>query len=70
MAVVDATKCKGLNYKDVMFGEVTIRWVWDGRESVPRKVCEVKEKDGTISTWSFDNGDGVVITPIPDEPGK
>ena len=64
MGVVDATKCTGLNYKDVMFGEVTARWVWDGQKDVLRKVCEVKEKDGTISTWIFDDRDDVVVTEI------
>jgi hypothetical protein len=68
IAVVDATKCKGLNYKDLMYGEVTVEWVWEGGRQVPKKVCQVREPSGVISTWSFDNNDGIVITELPPEP--
>jgi hypothetical protein len=64
IGMVDATKCPGLNYKEVMYGEVTVKWVWDGQRMVPRKVCEVREKNGTISTWNFDEPNGVIITEV------
>ena len=67
IAMVDATKCSGLNYKDLMYGEITVRWVWDGQRYVPEKVCQVREPSGAISTWSFDNHDGIVLTEIPQE---
>jgi hypothetical protein len=67
--VVDATKCESLNNKDVMFGEITVEYVWDGRRSVPCKVCRVKEKNGTISTWVFNNRDDIVVSPI-DQPAE
>jgi hypothetical protein len=67
IAVVDATKCNGLKYKDLMYGEVTIQWVWEGGKRVPKKVCQVREPSGVISTWSFDNNDGIVITELPQQ---
>ena len=67
IAMVDATKCSGLNYKDLMYGEITVRWVWDGQRYVPKKVCQVTEPGGAVSTWSFDNHDGIVLTEIPQE---
>ena len=67
IAMVDATKCSGLNYQDLMYGEITVRWVWDGQSYVPEKVCQVREPSGAISTWSFDNHDGIVLTEIPQE---
>jgi hypothetical protein len=68
MAVVDATQCKSLNYKDVLFGEVTVRRVWDGQKYSWHTVCEVKEKDGTTSTWLYNQRDDVVITPTQPQP--
>jgi hypothetical protein len=65
IGMVDARKCSGLNYKDVMYGEITVRWVWDGQKNVPEKVCQVREPSGVISTWSFDNHDGIVLSEIP-----
>jgi hypothetical protein len=65
IAVVDARRCNGLKYKDLMYGEVTIQWVWEGGKRVPKKVCQVREPSGIISTWSFDNNDGIVISELP-----
>jgi hypothetical protein len=67
IGVVDARKCNGLNYKDLMYGEVTVRWVWDGQKFVPRKVVEVKEKGGATSVWSFDERNGIVLSEIQQE---
>jgi hypothetical protein len=67
IAIVDARRCSGLKYKDLMYGEVTIQWVWEGGKRVPKKVCQVREPSGVISTWSFDNNDGIVITPLPQQ---
>jgi len=67
MARVDATGSSHLGYSDVMYGEITVRWIWNGHKLVPCKVVEVKEADGTMSIWSFDNQDDVVITPLPPE---
>ena len=67
VGVVDARQCNGLNYKDVLYGNVTVKWVWDGQKLVPRKVCEVKEDDGTTSIWSFEERDGISTSEI--QPG-
>jgi hypothetical protein len=67
IAVVDARKCDGLKYKDLMYGEVTVQWVWEGGKGVFKKVCQVREPSGTVSTWSFDNNDGIVISELPQE---
>ncbi len=64
MAVVDARRCDGLTYKDLMYGEITVRWVWNGGRLVPEKVCQVTEPSGVVTTWSFDNPD-VIITELP-----
>jgi len=64
MGMVDARNCGRLKYKDVMYGEVTVRWVWDGQKLVPRKVIEVKEKNGVTSIWSFDEHKDVVLSEI------
>jgi hypothetical protein len=64
MAVVDARRCDGLKYKDLMYGEVTVRWVWNGGRLVPEKVCQVTEPSGVVTTWSFDNPD-VIISELP-----
>jgi hypothetical protein len=69
MAMVDARNCSRLKYKDVLYGEVTVRWVWNGKEFVPRKVIEVKEKNGVTSIWSFDEHKDIVLSEIrPDAP--
>jgi hypothetical protein len=64
MGVVDARNCGRLKYKDVLYGEVTVRWVWDGQKLVARKVIEVKEKNGVTSIWSFDEHDDIVLSEI------
>jgi len=64
MGMVDARNCGRLKYKDVMYGEVTVRWVWDGQKLVPRKVVEVKEKNGVTSIWSFDEHKDIVLSEI------
>jgi hypothetical protein len=68
MASVDARKCPGLNYRQIMYGEVTVRWVWDGTKLVPRKVCVVNEPGGTTSVWSFDDPGDAILTEIGDLP--
>jgi hypothetical protein len=64
MGMVDARNCGRLNYKDVLYGEVTVRQVWDGQKFVLRKVIEVKEKNGVTSIWSFDEHQDVVPSEI------
>jgi hypothetical protein len=65
-AMVDARNCDSLKYPNVMYGEIAVRWVWDGARFVPRKVCEVRESSGVVSVWSFDEQhEGVVLTEIP-----
>jgi hypothetical protein len=64
MGMVDARNCGRLNYKDVLYGEVTVRQVWDGQKFVFRKVIEVKEKNGVTSIWSFDEHKDVVPSEI------
>lgn len=68
IGMVDARKCDSLRYPNVMFGEITVRWVWDGTRFVPRKVCEVRESNGVVSIWSFDDRqEGVVLSELPQE---
>lgn len=62
--VVDARNCPGLHYKDLMYGELTVRWVWDGQGFVPRKVIEVREANGTISIWDFAEKNGAILTEL------
>jgi hypothetical protein len=64
MGMVDARNCTRLNYKDVLYGEVTVRRVWDGQKFVLRKVIEVKEANGVTSIWSFDEHEDVVPSEI------
>ncbi len=64
MGIVDARNCGRLKYKDVLYGEVTVRRVWDGQKFVFRKVIEVKEKNGVTSIWSFDEHDDIVLSEI------
>jgi len=64
IGMVDARNCPGLNYPDVMYGEVTVQWVWDGQRDVLRKVVEVREANGAISTWEFDNKNGVIVSEL------
>jgi hypothetical protein len=67
MGAVDARNCKDLDYDKVMYGEVTVRWVWNGTRFVPQKVCIVEEENGTSSVWSFDQPGEVVLSEVPDE---
>lgn len=65
-AMVDARKWNSQKYPNVMYGEVSVRWIWDGARFVPTKVCEVRENNGVVSVWSFDDQhEGVILTPIP-----
>ncbi len=67
-AMVDARECDSLKYPNVMYGEITVRWVWDGSRLAPCKVCEVKEANGIVSVWSFDEQhEGVTVTPVPED---
>jgi len=66
IAMVDARKCDSLKYPHVMYGEISVRWVWNGTKLEPRKVCEVRESNGVVTVWSFDEPhEGVTITEIP-----
>jgi hypothetical protein len=64
IGMVDARRCNGLNYKDVMYGEITIQWVWNGQRVVPRKVILVREQSGATSIWAFDERDDVILSEI------
>ncbi|MCL5280525.1 MAG: hypothetical protein M1376_11525 [Planctomycetes bacterium] len=64
MGMVDARNCGRLKYKDVLYGKVSVRWVWDGEKLVPHQVIEVKEKNGVTSVWSFDEQTDVVPSEI------
>ncbi len=67
-AMVDARKCDSLKYPNVLYGQITVRWVWDGSRLAPQKVCEVKEANGIVSVWSFDEQhEGVTVTPVPED---
>ncbi len=52
--------------KDVMHGEVTVRWIWNGVRFVPRKVCVVEEANGVSSVWSFDQQQEPVLSELSD----
>ncbi len=64
IGIVDARNCDKLNYKDVMYGEIAVRSVWDGQKFVPRKVCIVRESDGSSSVWTFDEQDNIKLSEI------
>lgn len=64
IGVVDARNCDKLNYKDVMYGEVSVRSVWDGQKFVPRQVIVVRESDGSSSVWTFDEHDNIKLSEI------
>jgi hypothetical protein len=70
IGIVDARNCDKLNYQNVMYGEIAVRSVWDGQRFVPRKVCVVRESDGTSSVWTFDEQDNIKLSEIqePIEP--
>jgi hypothetical protein len=69
VGAVDARNLRQSPYKDVMYGDVTVRWVWNGHRFVPQKVCVVKEKDGVSSVWSFDQPGNAIVSEIPQNPG-
>jgi hypothetical protein len=62
IGIVDARNCGNPKYTSLLYGEVTVRWIWNGRQMVPKKVCIVDEGNGVTSIWSFDQQDGVTIT--------
>jgi hypothetical protein len=62
VGIVDARNSGNPKYRDLMYGEVTVRWVWNGGKFVPQKVCIVDEGNGVTSVWSFDQKNGVTIT--------
>lgn len=68
MGAVDARNIGQLPYNDVMYGDVTVRWVWNGRRFVPQKVCVVTEKDGVSSVWRFDEKDNTVVLELTEHP--
>lgn len=65
IAMVDARNAGNLNYKDVMYGEIKVRWVWNGQKLVPRKVVEVREPSGVVSVWSFDDHENILLSELP-----
>lgn len=68
VGVVDARNCRTLDYDDVMYGEVSVRWVWDGTKLVPHKVCVVQESNGVSSVWSFDQQADAVLSEVQETP--
>lgn len=67
MGAVDARNISQLPYNDIMYGDITVRWVWNGRRFVPKKVCVVKEKNGVSSVWSFDEQDDAVVSELTEQ---
>lgn len=71
MAMVDARNSKDLDCDKIMYGEVTVRLIWNGTKLVPQKVCVVEGEDGVNTVWSFDQPpEGVVISEIDDTSGR
>ncbi len=70
VAAVDARSCDGLDYRNVMYGKVTVRWVWNGTQFVPQKVCIVEEEDGDSSVWSFDQQENAVLSELSGQPSS
>ena len=70
LGTVDARNLRPSAYNDLMYGNVTVRWVWDGQKFVPQKVCVVEEKDGVSSVWSFDQQGRAVVSEIPADPSS
>lgn len=68
IAAVDARGCNRLDYQDVMYGQVTVRWVWNGTKFVPHKVCVVEEEGGVSSVWSFDQQEEASLSEL--SPGE
>ncbi|MEN6576242.1 MAG: hypothetical protein ABFD90_07855 [Phycisphaerales bacterium] len=66
--MVDARACESLKlkYPHIMYGQITVRWIWNGTKLEPHKVCEVKEDNGIVTVWSFDDRhEGVYISEVP-----
>jgi hypothetical protein len=64
VGVVDARNCGNPKYKNLMYGEIAVRWIWNGHKLVPQKVCIVDEGNGVSSVWSFDQNNGVTVSEI------
>ena len=62
VGIVDARNCGNPKYTDLLYGEVTVRWIWNGQKMVPKKVCVVDEGNGVTSVWCFDQQEGITIT--------
>lgn len=63
IGVVDARNTGNPQYKEIMHGEVSVRWIWNGQKFEPQKVCVVDEGNGVTSVWSFSDHDpNVIIT--------
>jgi len=62
VGIVDARNSGNPKYKDLLYGEITVRWIWNGVKFIPQKVCIVDEGNGVTSTWSFDQKNGITIT--------
>lgn len=70
-ATVDARKCDSLKYPNIMVGEITARRVWNGTTFEWDTVCEVRERNGTITLWNLnDRHEGVIITELPPDPAS
>ncbi len=68
LGTVDARSLPQSAYNDLLYGNITVRWVWDGQKFVPEKVCVVEEKDGVSSVWGFDQQGRAVVSEIPAAP--
>jgi hypothetical protein len=69
IGMVDARQTGNPRYTEVMYGEVTVRWIWNGHKSVPNKVCIVDEGGGVTSVWSFDeHADNVIVSEVQPPP--
>lgn len=68
LASVDARHCDNLQYDQIMQGEVTVRWVWNGHELVPQKVCVVHEPNGVSRVWRFDEQGNAILSEIQPAP--
>jgi hypothetical protein len=66
LGMVDARNRDPIKYPNIMYGQITVRWIWNGTKFEARKVCEVKESDGVVTVWSFDDHhEGVTISEVP-----
>ncbi len=65
---VDARRCDPVKYPNIMYGPITVRWVWNGTKFEPCKVCEVKESNGIVTVWSFDeHEENMTITEVSED---